>query len=306
MSETVNFFKKAIEIDPRYALPHAQLAFAYTWTGVFIEPAEPKWADLARAEIKQANELNPNLAETHIAHALLLWSPYEGYQDANAVRELRLAKQLDPNISSPDLAALYGHLGLDDLAIQETKRALEINPTSQSLKSMPFILAYLRADPDGWFSEHHKLDDALLADATNLGWYYMRKGRLDEAQSLIDERLRKNPPAPEYLLMLQAQLHALKGDFANAQAGAVAILAKVPISEDRHHYTYDTACIYALAGNSSEAVRWLKETANTGFPDYPLFERDPYLNRVRQAPEFIEFMADQKVKWEKLRMEFGR
>jgi hypothetical protein len=75
--------------------------------------------------------------------------------------------------------------------------------------------------------------------------------------------------------------------------------------QGRHHSTYDAACIYALAGNSNEAVRWLKETAATGFPNYPLFERDPYLDRIRKAPEFVQFMADQKAQWEKYRQEFG-
>jgi predicted Zn-dependent protease len=132
----------------------------------------------------------------------------------------------------------------------------------------------------------------------------MRKGRLDEAQKLIDERLRKNPPSPEYLLVLQAQLRALKGDFGTAEASIVSLMQKIPISEDRHHYTYDAACIYALAGNSSEAVKWLKETAATGFPNYPLFARDHYLDRIRNTPEFVRFIAEQKEQWERYRQEF--
>ena len=85
-----------------------------------------------------------------------------------------------------------------------------------------------------------------------------------------------------------------------------SVLAKVePNTQSRHHFTYFAACIYALSGNSSEAVRWLKETANTGFPNYPLFERDPYLNRIRKTPEFIQFLTDQKIQWERLRAEFG-
>ena len=74
MQTTIDFFKKAIEVDPQYALAHAQLAFAYIWTALFIETADPKWADLARSKIKRSQELGPNLAETHVAHALLLWS----------------------------------------------------------------------------------------------------------------------------------------------------------------------------------------------------------------------------------------
>jgi hypothetical protein len=42
-----------------------------------------------------------------------------------------------------------------------------------------------------------------------------------------------------------------------------------------------------------------------GLPNYPLFERDPYLDRIRRAPEFVQFMAEQKARWEKSRQEFG-
>jgi len=31
-------------------------------------------------------------------------------------------------------------------------------------------------------------------------------------------------------------------------------------------------------------LKWLRTTADTGMPNYPMFERDPYLNRIRQAP----------------------
>ncbi len=59
-----------------------------------------------------------------------------------------------------------------------------------------------------------------------------------------------------------------------------------------------------MAGKGEEAVKWLRETAKTGFPNYPLFERDPYLNRIRQAPEFVQFMAEMKSQNEKYTKEF--
>ena len=64
-------------------------AFAYVWTA-FIETPDPKWANLARQEIKRSQELNPQLAETHLANGLLLFSAYEGFQNDAAIRELSL------------------------------------------------------------------------------------------------------------------------------------------------------------------------------------------------------------------------
>ena len=302
METTIHFFKKAIEADPNYALAHAQLAFAYVWTALFIEPADPKWADLAREEIKRSQKLGPDLAETHLANALLLWSAYEGYQNDASIRELLLAKQLNPNSGHGELAATYGHIGLDDLASRELRRALEIDPASQSLKDLTGILPYLRADADGWFVERQKTGSGFA----HVGpWYYMRKHMLDDAQKSIDERLPKGSAYPDFL-MQQALLFALKGDFREAEARVPGILGRIKFNDQsRHHSTYDAACIYALAGNTDEAVKWLKETAAMGFPNYPLFERDPYLDRIRKAPEFVQFMADKKAQWEKYRQEFG-
>ena len=302
MGDTIGFFKKAIAIDPKYVLAHAQLAFAYVWTALFIEPADSKWADLARQEIKRSQELTPEIAETHVARALLLSSAYEGYQDEAAIREMLLARQINPNHSAGDLAAMYGHIGLEDQAARELQRVLAIDPTSQSLKQLTVILPYLSGQPDEYLSAHQKLSPTAGAF---MPWYLLRKGRLDEAQKSIDEGLTRAPNDND-LLMQQAVLLALKGNFSEAQARVPGILAKIhPNDWSRHHSTYDAACIFALAGKSGEAVKWLKETAATGFPNYPLFERDPYLDRIRAAPEFVQFMADEKAQWEEYRQEFG-
>jgi len=295
METTINFFKTSIEADPNYALAHAQLAFAYVWTALFIETADPKWANLARGEIKRSQELNPQLAETHLANGLLLFTAYEGFQNDAAIREFLLAKQLNPNSSHGELAAIYGHIGLEDLASHESQRAQDIDPTSESLKALTGVLAYLRGEADGWVS----------AGGSVGPWYLMRKGRLDDANKMIDKKLSRKPEDYD-TLMQQALLLALKGEFRGAEARVPGIIARIQLNdENRHHETYDAACIYALAGKSIEAVKWLRETAATGFPNYPLFERDPYLDRIRMTPEFVRFMSDQKVTWEEYRREFG-
>jgi tetratricopeptide (TPR) repeat protein len=197
---------------------------------------------------------------------------------------------------------MYGHIGLDELAKSELQHAMDIDPTSQSLKDLTMILPYLRVHADAWMATRQKLDPTA---GRPVPWYFLRKGNLDEAQKALDERLPRAPDNYE-LLMQQALLLALKGDFRSAQERVPGILAKIQLNDqNRHHSTYYAACVYALAGNSSEAVKWLKETAATGFPNYPLFARDPYLDRIRTAPEFVQFMAEQEAQWEKFRQEFG-
>ena len=116
MDITVSFYKKAIEADPNFALAHAQLGYAYATMAVFLDPEHPASVEHAKKEIDRAQELDPQLAETHLARFQLLYSQFEGYQAEAAAREALLANQLNPNVGHGELAYMYNHLGLEDLA----------------------------------------------------------------------------------------------------------------------------------------------------------------------------------------------
>lgn len=300
MQATIGYFKEAIKADPDYALAHAQLANAYIWMANFIEEQDV-WAERAREEINRANALDPQLAETHVARHYLLGSAYEGWQTEAAVRELLLAQQLNPNVGHVELGSIYYHLGLEDLADRAYQRALDIDPTSEHVKSMIHSHLRLVNKYDKWLVAYQKSKP----DAPMPLWYLKGKGRLDEAQKKLDEMSVKYPNDP-YVKFEQAFLSALKGDFHTTKADVTFMLSDVnPRAFNYHHGTYDMACLYALGGKSDEAVKWLRETATKGFPSYTLFERDPYLNRIRQAPEFIRFMEELKAHHERRRREFS-
>ena len=129
---SASLYKKAIEADPSFALAHAQLAYAYATRAVFVEPGQPAWLAHAREEIDRAQELDPGLAETHLARFQLLYSEFEGYQAEAAAREALLANRLNPNVGHRELAYMYNHLGLEDLARQEVARFAEVDPTSDA------------------------------------------------------------------------------------------------------------------------------------------------------------------------------
>jgi tetratricopeptide (TPR) repeat protein len=300
MEASITYLKKAIEADPNYALAHAQLANAYIWIAIFIEE-QAVWAERAKEEINRAVALDPQLAETHVARHWLLCSAYEGWQSEAAVRELLLAQQINPNVGHVELGSIYYHLGLEELGDRAYQRALDIDPTSEYVKYM--IHAH--------YSLVHKYDEAFAAyqkfnpnDPTPF-WYIIGKGRLDEAQKRFDE-ISAQYPDDRGVVLAKAKLSALKGDFRTAEAQLPSILSKLnPQNFAHHHTTYDIACLYALMGKSDEAVKWLRETAARGFPSYTLFEREPYLNRIRHAPEFIRFMEEMKAHYERYQREFS-
>ena len=304
MEETINLLNKSIEADPNYALSHAQLAWAYAWVAEFIDSSDSKWADLARNEIKRADELDPEIAETHLAKAQLYWSRYENYQYDGVIKELKIAHRLNPNTTHGEAAGIYGHFGLDEQALNELKQGREVDPSSRALKELEWILPSLRRDPDAWLEGVHKLgtESAYIYLDT---WYYLRKGDLETAKKSIDERLPREQGSINFEWK-EAMYRAVKGDYVRAEAEIESVIAATPVGDHlRHHMTYDAACIYALSGKSADAIRWLRETANTGYPDYPLFASDPFLDRIRSTPEFVRFLEEQKAQHERFEQEFG-
>ncbi|HEV8591114.1 MAG TPA: winged helix-turn-helix domain-containing protein, partial [Pyrinomonadaceae bacterium] len=299
---TIELFKKSIETDPNYAVAHALLAYAYAWMAVYVdEKAQDEWVERAKDEISRANILDPQLPETHIARHHVLLSAHEGFQTEAAAHELILAKKLNPNVAGIDLAVAYNHLGLEDLFDREMQRTLEIDPTSEFNKRIfGYQLMYAKRYDD-WLAYNQK-----YLDGKPNVLYLLGNGRTDEAQQLAeqpptdDHMYAENGPAYKPFLL------ALRGERRAAEAEIPGMISKLPYKNNSyHHGTYNIACVYALTGNSAEAVRWLRETVATGFLNYPMFERDHYLDRIRQTPEFVQFMAEMKAQNDRLRRQFA-
>lgn len=303
METTVNFLRKAIETDPNYALAHAQLAYAYAWTALFVEPTEPSWAERANEQINRAQSLDSQLAETYLARSLLLWSAYGKFQNEGAILELLAAQKLNPNVGHAELAFLYAHMGLADPAERAQQRALDIDPTSEFLKDQTLIVRYTGGRIDEWFAAHQELRPGRPPAI----WYLLGKGRLEEAEKRIEEMSATEAAEIWDLARTKALLAALKGNFSAAEALIPDILSENPRTKlTYHHAAYDIACVYALQGKSSEAVKWLREAAATGYPCYPLFESDAYLKQIRQTPEFRQFMEEMKILFERYKTEFAQ
>jgi serine/threonine-protein kinase len=301
MEATIGYFVRAIEADPSYSLAHAQLAYAYAWMAVYVDPVEPAWVERAKEQADRAQALDPQLAETHVARHHILLSAHEGWQLEAATREMLLAQQLDPNVGNFDLATDYMHLGLEDMFERQAQRAMAIDPTSEFVKKGIADQYQISKRYDEWLAWQQRY----LNGEPDLS-YLLGYGRWDEARAQIDQTLASDPnslAARQY----GALLLALKGDHRAAQDTIPLVVhAASPKFRYYHHVTYDIACVYALGGKSAEAVEWLKETVATGFPCYPHFARDPYLDRIRQAPEFVRFMAQMQARNESYRREFAR
>lgn len=295
---SVDLFKKAIELDPAYALAHAQLGYAYTKIAVFQED-NPALIEQARQELGIAERLDPQLAEVHLARYFIAFSQYDGWSVEKAFRELRLAQQLDPNAGHTQLVDLYAHIGLEEQAEREFELAVKLDPNNEENKNSFINSFYISARPD----EGLEAERRLFNRGPQLP-YFLEKRMMKEAEPLARQEVQRDPGSV-WKFVYQVLLLALQGKHKEAQAAVPTILARERRYRGYHHDTYNIARIYALDGKSDEALKWLRVTVAEGFPHYPLFERDKFLDPIRDDESFKQFMSEMKTRWEGYQREFG-
>lgn len=301
LDAAITMFKKAIELDPDYALARAQLAYCYAWMSLFVEPG-PAWLEKARAELDRAAALDPNLAQIHVVRHELLWSSYQGFQLEAAARELRVAQELDPAVGHDQLGVLYAHMGLEEAAFRELRRAVEVDPTSELNISRLIEGFDLLYRPDEAIAMNRQYGE-LPGPSSYVRLSYLWKGQYEKAQQL--EQNWSAGARDPYALSSRALRLALQGDFRSFEARVPVIVERGRQNRGFHHMTYNVACVYALQGKAERAVEWLEKTVAVGMPNYTLFSRDPHLDRIRNAPAFRQFMNQLKPRWEALQREFG-
>ena len=299
-------FKKATELDPSYAQAYAQIAICQSQLMNFYQPDENR-AEEARRAASRAYALAPDLPDLHVFRAWMLWGWWGRYQVEEAIRELRGAGQYSFSAANSLLGNIYSHCGLNEQAIRELKRAGEIDPTSsqhQDRLAEAYVWAGRYDDARAAYDQVLAIEPDSRSSLVFSAIPFLQAHKFEEARRRL-ERARavdqRNIVAPSY----KALLTALQGDFQKAET------EMPPRGEDAekmlgaHHAFFAFACIYALQGKSREAVHWLSKTVETGMPNYPMFARDPNLARIRTSPEFAQFMAALKPRWEAMNREFS-
>lgn len=176
--KAVNYFERAIAVDPNYAQAYLGLAKTYGWqwmVGV-LPPKEafPKF----NAALGKALAIDDMLPEAHYVQAVAAWYFYWNW--AEAEKEFKLALQLNPNLEEArfEYAWFLSSMCRYAEAVTEAQRAVEGDPFSVS---------------------------ANLA----LGSVYHLAGRLDEALRQIQKTIEIEPNDPRCYEFLGAVYRSL-------------------------------------------------------------------------------------------------
>ena len=254
-------FTKAIDIDPTYTLAYAGVADCCSVLYTNFDATE---ANLANAETasRRALELDPGLAEAHVARGLAV-SLRGNHADAEG--EFETAMKLNPQLF--DAAYMYGRAltaqGKHEKALKMFERAAELRPEDYVVPGMV----------GSAYASLGRTADAQLA--------YRRQ------QAAASKRLELNPDDPRALYMGAISLSHL-GELTRAKDWAKQALA---INAGDATVLYNVACMYATSGESEEAITLLERAIAAGFGHWNWIENDSDLESLHGHPRFQALQA---------------
>jgi len=253
-------FERAIAVDSAYALAWAGLADCGAHLAMYFPPAT---AELVQADAasRRALELAPNLADAHASRGFVLWQ-LGSFEDATL--EFETAVRLDPR----HFEAHYFHARACYEKRQVEKAAHLFEAAAQA-----------REDYQARFFAAQSF--ATLGRAADAEAAYRR------AYHIAEQYMQLNPDDPRAATMCAVSLFRT----GQPEKGLAWAKRAIEIDPEDPGVRYNVACLYALAGQTDEAIVCLEEVRRRRFGHRDWIEQDPDLDSLRGDPRFQQLLA---------------
>jgi serine/threonine-protein kinase len=291
-------FEEALRLDPKFALAYGGLSMASAQMHLrFASAADaPAWRERAEREAERAAALDGELAETHQALADVYGKTE--FEWDRVFRESRKALDLNPGLHLPHayLARAFYHVGLLERADEEARAALAIEPdSSDALRHLGIshLLSGRFKEAVRPLEEVQRLSGKALSDYyLALAYYY--SGDTARGEAVLDELTRAtSASSSQRARAMLAAFLAARGE----RGRAAELVAQVEAGKFMdHHVAAGLANANAQLGSSVEALRWLRNAADTGFPCHAWYARDPLLAPVREDPSFQAWLEELRLR----------
>ena len=253
----------------------------------------------ARRAFDEALKLDPASTEANLYRIYMLLSRGEKESARHGIANLLAAAANDWNVHMVAGIALRGD-GMYDEALTEFNRALKLNPANAAILYNHRARVYHYQNQIELAGD--ELEKGLALEPrhpllrTSAGYQQMRMGNLDAAIEILegvirdDESLRIAVPT---LAMCYVQ--------AGERERAAALLKDdtLAAAEADSEMAYRLATYFAVEGDSSEALHWLRRAIYLGNENYPWFQKNPAWNNLRTNADFERILEDLKKSFRK-------
>lgn len=293
---SIEYFQKAIQWEPDFALAYAGLADAYAllaiipWDGLAPREAMPK----AKAAALKALEIDDSLAEAYASLAIVLHR-YE-WDWPSAEKKFRRAIELNPNSARAHL--WYGWLlmtaGRRDEALIELKEAEEVAKSIDPLglvdiratvaNSLYFARQYDRAIDA--CRKAQKMHPNYFVTHYVLGRAYAQKRRFTQSIRVLENAVEL---CEGNLLLVTALAHAYA--VSGRKPEALKILEELSqLRKKRYIPAIYLAAICAGLLDKDQAFLWLEDAYKERSDGMTYLKVERLLDPIRRDPRFSELM----------------
>ena len=291
LNRSIDYFRKAIDIDPTYALAYAGLAQAHILMAVYGEVAPRDAMPKAKTAAKRALEIDHGIAEAEAALADVEWS-YD-WDAAAAETAFQEALAINPSYATGhQWYALYlSNLGKNEEAISQMRRAQELDPLS--------LIIQVNVGWCYYVARHYDQAIALLRPVeerepnfwlvhSTVGETYLATGQVADAIRELELATTLSSESTRNSALL-GDAYALAGRRADARR---LIEELISLSSKRYISPVYIAIIYIGLGQREQAVAWL-EKAHADRSDWMVLLRtEPVFDQVRSESHFQELLHE--------------
>jgi adenylate cyclase len=253
-------FRRAIALDPEYALAHAGLADCCSYLYLYWKPTVENLR-IADGASRQAILLSPGLAEAQVSRAVAL-STLRNYPEAG--QAFRVAIHIDPNLFEAHY--FYGRSLLAQGRFKEAVAALR-------------SACKVRA-------EDYQAPALLGMAYTGLGRHQAASRAYARAVEVAKQQLSVNPGDVRALYLGAGSLARI-GRRKSALAWAARALE---LDGKDSAVLYNVGCLYAILGRTQEALRCLKSVVRSGWRK-EWIKHDPDWAALRGLREFAALIS---------------
>jgi serine/threonine protein kinase/TolB-like protein/tetratricopeptide (TPR) repeat protein len=293
LEKAIDYFQRAVEQDPNYALAYAMMADCYYLQLYYGYDSAPDRIGNAKAAAERALLLDASVAEAHVAAAMVKCYQKDGQAGMESFRH---ALALNPNLAIAHqryawVLSVFGHL---NDAVREMKRAQELDPLSPANNTaLGIILAFARQFR-GSLEYCYKAaelapNEALIQE--NLAFAYALNGMYQQAIEHYQKQGELNPESRGDVLASIATVLVTAG--RNAEAEGIMRELLDPARANKTD-PYNLTRLYAARGEKDQAFEWFDRALQTNSEDVRgqarMIRYDPLLDPLRSDPRFADLL----------------